>query len=198
AVTRSFSPSVGPSSPRTRRPGRCSTIRRRRRLRWPRWRAPSWNLRRLGRRADEAFRKKVAIKLVRAGMDLDSVLRRFRTERQILANLEHPHIARLLDGGATTDGRPYFVMEYIEGRSLPDWCTEKGLSVRERLRLFLDVCGAVEYAHQNLVVHRDIKPANILVTTDGTAKLLDFGIAKLIVPELFGASVEETGTLFQL
>jgi len=152
----------------------------------------------LGRRADEAFRKKVAIKLVRAGMDLDSVLRRFRTERQILANLEHPHIARLLDGGATTDGRPYFVMEYIEGRTLPDWCTEKGLGVRERLRLFLDVCGAVEYAHQNLVVHRDIKPANILVTNDGTAKLLDFGIAKLIVPELFGASVEETGTLFRL
>ena len=98
----------------------------------------------LGRRADEAFQKKVAIKLVRAGMDLDSVLRRFRTERQILANLEHPHIARLLDGGATPDGRPYFVMEYIEGRTLPDWCAEKGLGVRERLRLFLDVCGAAE------------------------------------------------------
>ena len=152
----------------------------------------------LGRRADEAFEKKVAIKLVRGGMASESVLRRFRTERQILANLEHPHIARLIDGGAADDGRPYFVMEYIEGLPLPEWCVRRGRNVRERLGIFVDVCAAVEYAHRNRVVHRDIKPANVLVTADGSAKLLDFGIAKLIVPELFGAKIEETGTLFQL
>ena len=152
----------------------------------------------LGRRADAAFDKRVAVKLVRGGMDTESVLRRFRTERQILANLEHPNIARLLDGGATADGRPYFVMEHIEGLPLPDWCTQRGASVRERIRIFLDVCAAADYAHRKHVVHRDIKPANILVTADGTAKLLDFGIAKLIVPELFGAAPEETGTLFRM
>jgi TolB-like protein/Flp pilus assembly protein TadD len=152
----------------------------------------------LGRRADEAFQKKVAIKVVRGGMDTEAVLRRFRTERQILASLEHPHIARLLDGGATAEGRPYFVMERIEGSPLPEWCAGKGLGVRERPRIFLEVCAAAEYAHRNHVVHRDIKPANILVTADGTAKLLDFGIAKLILPERFGAAPEETGTLFQL
>ena len=152
----------------------------------------------LGRRADEAFQKKVAIKVVRGGMDTESVLRRFRTERQILASLEHPHIARLLDGGATAEGRPYVVMEYIEGLPLPEWCAAKGLAVPDRLRIFVDVCEAAEYAHRNHVVHRDIKPANILVTADGAAKLLDFGIAKLLFPERFGAVPEETGTLFQL
>ena len=141
----------------------------------------------LAERADGGFDQRVALKLMRATLDAESAERRFRRERQILASLEHPHIARLLDGGATAEGRPYFVMEYIEGLPLPEWCVRRGRNVRERLGIFVDVCAAVEYAHRNRVVHRDIKPANVLVTADGSAKLLDFGIAKLIVPELFGA-----------
>jgi serine/threonine protein kinase/TolB-like protein/Tfp pilus assembly protein PilF len=152
----------------------------------------------LARRADEQFEQRVAIKLSRLSLADDPMQRRFRAERQIVAGLDHPNIARLLDGGATSDGRPYFVMEYVAGRPLPDWCEEKELTTRERIQIFLDVCGAVQYAHQRLVVHRDIKPANILVTAEGTVKLLDFGIAKLTVPELFGAAVEQTTTLFQL
>ncbi len=130
-------------------------------------------------RADEQFRKKVALKVVRQGLDTDAV-RRFRQERQILAGLEHPNIARLLDGGDTGDGRPYVVLEYVEGRNLLEWSDVRGLTVAERVALFRTVCGAVQFAHQNLVVHRDLKPANILVTEDGTPKLLDFGIAKLL------------------
>jgi len=133
----------------------------------------------LATRADEQFKKKVAIKVVRQGMDPDAV-RRFRQERQILAGLEHPNIARLLDGGSTGDGRPYVVLEYVEGQNLLAWCDAHGLGVAERITLFRTVCRAVQYAHQNLVVHRDLKPANILVTADGTPKLLDFGIAKLL------------------
>jgi tetratricopeptide (TPR) repeat protein len=110
------------------------------------------------------------------------VLRRFREERQILADLEHPNVARLLDGGTTADGRPYFVMEYVDGRPIDRYCAERAIGIADRLQLFLQVCGAVSFAHQRLVVHRDIKPSNVLVTGDGTPKLLDFGIAKLMRP----------------
>jgi tetratricopeptide (TPR) repeat protein len=129
------------------------------------------------------FEKQVAIKLVKRGMDTDFILRRFRHERQILAGLDHTNIARLLDGGATEDGRPYLVMEYIEGTPITDYAEQRGLNARERLELFRKVCSAVQYAHQNLVVHRDLKPSNILVTAEGAPKLLDFGIAKLLEPD---------------
>jgi non-specific serine/threonine protein kinase/serine/threonine-protein kinase len=132
-------------------------------------------------RADEQYQKRVAIKVVTRGTDF--VLRRFRQERQILAGLEHPNIARLLDGGNTDDGLPYFVMEYVEGEPITTFCDRRGLGVEERLVLFRAVCGAVHFAHQNLIVHRDLKPGNILVTADGVPKLLDFGIAKLLNPE---------------
>ncbi len=133
----------------------------------------------LAERVDE-FRQKAALKLMRRGMDSRIVVSRFRHERQILAGLDHPNIARLLDGGATDDGRPYFVMEYVEGTPIDQYCQNHSLALGERLKLFRQVCAAVQYAHQNLVVHRDIKPGNILVTEDGTPKLLDFGIAKLL------------------
>lgn len=137
----------------------------------------------LAERADEQYHQRVALKLVKRGLDTDEVLRRFRHERQILANLDHPNIARLLDGGTTEDGRPYFVMEYIEGQPINEYCDTHNLSILERLKLFRTVCSAVHYAHQNLVVHRDLKPSNIWVTSDGAPKLLDFGIAKLLHPE---------------
>jgi len=137
-------------------------------------------------RADDQYRKQVAIKVVRRGMDTEDILRRFHTERQIQASLEHPHIARLLDGGTTPDGLSYFVMEYIEGQPVDEYCDVRKLTTAERLRLFQTVCAAVHYAHQNLVVHRDLKPGNVLVTADGTVKLLDFGIAKLLNPALSG------------
>src|ERR1700719_789741 len=128
------------------------------------------------------FDKQVAVKLVKRGMDTDFILRRFQHERQILAGLDHPNIGRLHDGGATGDGRPYLVMEYIEGKPITAYCDERQLSISDRLRLFCTVCSAVQYAHQHLVVHRDLKPNNILVTADGVPKLLDFGIAKLMEP----------------
>ena len=128
------------------------------------------------------FQKQVAIKVIKRGMDTSFVLRRFLYERQILAGLDHPHIARLLDAGATEDGRPYLVMEYIEGKPITDYADERGAGIPERLELFRTVCSAAHYAHQNLVVHRDLKPGNILVTAGGTLKLLDFGIAKLLEP----------------
>jgi len=127
------------------------------------------------------FQKNVAIKLVKRGMDSEFILRRFRHERQMLAGLDHHNVARLLDGGATADGRPYLVMEYIEGKPITEYAER--LAIREQLELFRTVCLAVQYAHQNLVVHRDLKPGNILVTADGTPKLLDFGIAKLLEPD---------------
>jgi serine/threonine protein kinase/tetratricopeptide (TPR) repeat protein len=136
----------------------------------------------LAERADQQFQMQVAIKLIKRGMDTDSILRRFQHERQILASLEHPNIARLLDGGTTEDGMPYFVMEYIEGDRIDHYAEEHQLSISERLELFRQVCGAVSYAHQRLVVHRDLKPSNILVTPAGVPKLLDFGIAKIIEP----------------
>ncbi len=141
----------------------------------------------LAARDDGEFRHQVAIKLVNRGMDTDLILRRFRHERQILAGLDHPNIARLLDGGTTDDGRPYFVMEYIEGQPLNEHCEKRALSLAARLTLFRTVCGAVQYAHQNLIVHRDIKASNILVTA-GVPKLLDFGIAKLLDSASDGAA----------
>ncbi len=137
----------------------------------------------LAERADQEFDKKVAVKLIRSGMDTRSIVERFRRERQILAGLEHPNIAHLLDGGSTSDGRPYFVMEYVEGEPIDLYCDHHRLGLEARLDLFLTVCDAIGHAHQNLVVHRDLKPSNILVTEEGTAKLLDFGIAKLLDEE---------------
>ncbi len=133
---------------------------------------------------DEAgFEQRVAVKLIKRGMDTDGIVRRFLRERRILAGLVHPHIACLYDGGSTADGRPYFVLEYVAGEPITRYAAARGLGVEERLALFLKVCSAVQYAHQRLIVHRDLKPANILVGADGEPKLLDFGIAKLLQPE---------------
>ena len=134
----------------------------------------------LAARSDEEYRKEVAIKVVKRGLDTDDILRRFRAERQILAQLDHPHIARLIDAGSTDEGLPYFVMEYVDGLPISRYCDTHKLPTIERLNLFRTVCSAVTYAHQHLVIHRDIKPLNILVTLDGTPKLLDFGIAKVL------------------
>ena len=134
----------------------------------------------LAERDDGAFAQRVAIKLIKRGMDTDQVLARFRAERQILASLDHPNIARLLDGGTTDDGLPYFAMEYIEGQPIDTFAEAGRLGVEERLRLFLQVCDAVSYAHAQGVIHRDIKPLNTLVTAAGQPKLLDFGIAKVL------------------
>lgn len=131
-------------------------------------------------RADDAYRKQVAIKVVQSTFDPAFIRQRFRHERQILADLDHPNIARLLDGGSTEDGAPYFVMEYVDGLPIDRYCDVDRLSIDARLVLFLQVCAAVHYAHQHLVVHRDLKASNVLVAADGTPKLLDFGIAKLL------------------
>jgi len=133
-----------------------------------------------GSRADDEYHKRVAIKFLRRGMEGDLAIRRFRYERQILANLNHRNIAALLDGGVTPDGQPYFVMEYVDGEPITRYCDRLALPVTARVRLLRQVCAAVQHAHQNLVVHRDLKPGNILVTDDGTVKLLDFGIARLL------------------
>ncbi len=134
----------------------------------------------LAARADDAYQKLVAIKIIRRELDSEDLVRRFRSERQILATLDHPNIARLLDGGTSDEGLPYFVMEYIEGEPIDQYCDARKLNISARLKLFQSVCAAVQYAHQNLVVHRDIKPGNILVTKEGVPRLLDFGIAKLL------------------
>jgi TolB-like protein/Flp pilus assembly protein TadD/tRNA A-37 threonylcarbamoyl transferase component Bud32 len=139
-------------------------------------------------RADEEYEKRVAIKLIRRGMDSTAVLRRFRNERQILADLEHPNIARLLDGGTTADGLPYFVMEYVDGTPIDEHCDSRQLSTRERVLLFRRVCDAVQHAHGQYVVHRDLKPSNILVTAAGVPKLLDFGISKLLTDSARGST----------
>ncbi|MCM2255348.1 MAG: protein kinase [Vicinamibacteria bacterium] len=140
----------------------------------------------LAAREDGAYAQQVAIKVIHRGMDTEAVLRRFRTERQILATLVHPNVARLLDGGSLPDGRPYLVMEHVAGDRLDAWCDARSLGVEARVRLVLDVCSAVSLAHRRLVVHRDIKPGNVLVTAEGVPKLLDFGIAKLLDPEADG------------
>ncbi|HTS02698.1 MAG TPA: serine/threonine-protein kinase, partial [Thermoanaerobaculia bacterium] len=148
----------------------------------------------LGVRRGEGFERRAALKVAREELGSDFLLARFHQERRILSGLEHPNIARLYDGGTTEDGLPWFAMEVVEGEHLLDFADRRGLPRAARIRLFLDVCAAVQFAHQNLVVHRDIKPANILVTRDGAPKLLDFGLAKLLdVP-----SDERTATVHRL
>jgi serine/threonine protein kinase len=139
----------------------------------------------------EGFQQKVALKIIKRGMDSESIVRRFVMERDVLASLNHPNIARLLDGG-TAEGLPFIAMEHVEGENIGDFCDQNRLTIDERLVLFRKVCAAVAYAHQNLVVHRDIKPSNILVTPDGEPKLLDFGIAKLLSSDQFGYTIEPT------
>lgn len=134
----------------------------------------------LAERVDQEFDRKVAIKTISWLNATPELIERFRQERQILANLDHPNIARLLDGGSTENNVPYFVMEYVAGQNIIEFCQERKLSHKRKLELFLEICDAVQYAHRNLVIHRDIKPSNILITADGTPKLLDFGIAKLM------------------
>jgi serine/threonine-protein kinase len=136
----------------------------------------------LAERVDGQFRHRVAIKIVPGGLQDEEAVERFRHERQILARLEHPGIARLLDGGVSADGRPYLVMEYVEGEPLTRYCDSRRLGIDARLRLFRAVCLAVEHAHQNLIVHCDLKPSNVLASADGSVRLLDFGIAALVSP----------------
>ncbi|NNE47436.1 MAG: serine/threonine protein kinase [Rhodothermales bacterium] len=134
----------------------------------------------LGNRDDGEFEQRVAVKVLQTGLPATDIRRRFLSERQILASLEHEHIARVYDGGVLDDGRPYFVMEYVNGSPIDDYCEQQGLNLRQRLELIRDVADTVRYAHYNLVIHRDLKPSNILVTPDGSVKLLDFGIAKVL------------------
>jgi tetratricopeptide (TPR) repeat protein/tRNA A-37 threonylcarbamoyl transferase component Bud32 len=134
----------------------------------------------LATRADDQYRKQVAVKMIHRALAKDSTLERFLQERQILANLDHPYVARLIDGGAASDGRPYLILEYVEGEPITTYCVRNKLGINDRCRLFVRVCEAIAYAHQNLIIHRDLKPGNILVSTDGIPKLLDFGIAKLM------------------
>ena len=134
----------------------------------------------LAERSDKTYESHVAVKILRRGLDSDDILSRFKIERQILAQLNHPNITHLLDGGITSDGRPYFVMEYVKGKPITEYCNDNRLTIEQRIELFIRICDAIAYAHQNLVIHRDLKPGNILVTEGGIVKLLDFGIAKLI------------------
>jgi serine/threonine protein kinase len=152
----------------------------------------------LAARADDQYKKRVAIKLVKRGMDTEDILRRFRNERQILASLDHPNIARLLDGGMTPEGLPFFAMEYVEGLPLIEFCDAARLPIVERLKLFRKICSAVQHAHQNLIVHRDLKPNNILVTAEGEPKLLDFGIAKFLNPELSPQTIAPTAMIMRV
>lgn len=145
---------------------------------------------------EENFEQRVALKILSPGLASSESVQRFEAERQILARLEHPNIARLLDGGTSADGLPYFAMEVVEGLSIDLYCDEQGLGIRERLRLFLDLCSALQLAHQSLVVHRDLKPGNILVDRAGVPKLLDFGIAKLLHAD--GAPPTQTAQAFTL
>ncbi|QQS31612.1 MAG: serine/threonine protein kinase [Acidobacteriota bacterium] len=138
------------------------------------------------------LKQKAAVKVIKRGMDTDEVLRRFKVERQVMAALQHPNIARLLNGGTTDDGRPFFVMEYVEGVPVTTFCDENRLNIDDRLRLFAKICSAVSFAHKNLIIHRDIKPSNILVGTDGEPKLLDFGISKILSDEVVGVTLAET------
>jgi len=149
-------------------------------------------------RADGEFQQTVAIKLIKRGMDTEFIVRRFRHERQILASFEHPFIARLLDGGSTGEGVPYFVMEYIEGETFYNYCDEKRLTLHDRLKLFQKICSALDYAHERQIIHRDIKPGNILINRSGSPKLLDFGIAKILDPDLIHESLNPTGSMLRM
>ncbi len=152
----------------------------------------------LGERADGEFQQRVAIKLIKRGMDSDFIVRRFRHERQILASFEHPFIARLLDGGTTTEGVPYFVMELVEGETLYNYADGKGLDVKNRMKLFQKVCSALDYAHERKIIHRDIKPSNIIINQLGSPKLLDFGIAKILDPNLIHESISPTASMLRM
>jgi eukaryotic-like serine/threonine-protein kinase len=152
----------------------------------------------LATRADSEFEKRVAIKLIRNGSESAIAIGKFRQERQILARLEHAYIARLLDGGTTPSGYPYFVMEHVEGQPINHYCETNSLTIRDRLNLFIKVCSAVQYAHERNIIHRDLKPGNILVKTDGTPKLLDFGIAKIFGAESSGADYDATHLTFRM
>lgn len=149
-------------------------------------------------RADGMYDKQTAIKLIHSGLSTDFFLSRFKNERQILATLEHPNIARLLDGGVTENGMPYVVLEFVEGVPIDEYCARRDLSITDRLKLFRTVCSAVQYAHRNLVVHRDLKPGNILVTEDGIPKLLDFGIAKILNPQQEQTEEDRTLTVMRV
>jgi eukaryotic-like serine/threonine-protein kinase len=149
-------------------------------------------------RADGMFKTKAAVKLIKRGMDTDSILRRFRNERQILATLNHPNIALLLDGGTTNEGLPYFVMEFIDGKPLFEYCDRQNLDIKSRLKIFRQICDAVQAAHHIKVVHRDLKPSNILVKKGDVPKLLDFGIAKMLDPEITSSTVELTMTQWRM
>jgi serine/threonine-protein kinase len=144
----------------------------------------------LAERSDGEFQQEVALKVVRRSFADSDLARRFKQERQILASLNHPNIARLLDGGVSAEGEPFLAMEYVDGLRIDDYCDRRSLATEERLSLFVAVCEGVSYAHQNLIIHRDIKPSNILVTDEGVPKLLDFGIAKLINPEAEAGAAE--------
>ena len=152
----------------------------------------------LAERDDGQFRRRVAVKVLRDSPDAEELHRRFVAERQILASLSHPHIAQLLDGGVSDGQLPYLVIEYVEGMPITDYCDRHRLGIAARLRLFQDVCSAVQHAHQNLVLHRDLKPGNVLVTPAGEVKLLDFGIAKLLNPSLAGTEQPVTRTAFRM
>ncbi len=147
----------------------------------------------LAERSDGEFEQRVALKRIRAGLDSSAIAERFLRERQILARLDHPGIAHLLDGGSTEDGDPYFVLEHVEGVPITDWCEQRSATLETRIRLMIEVADAVDAAHRQLVVHRDLKPTNILVTATGRVKLLDFGIAKLLQPEAFDERQTQVG-----
>ncbi len=149
-------------------------------------------------RVDDQYQKEVAIKLIRAGRESEFVIARFKNERQILAKLDHPNIAGLLDGGTTPEGVPYFVMELIEGESIVEYCRQRVPDISARLGLFLQVCSAVQFAHQRLIIHRDIKPGNILVTVGGIPKLLDFGISKILGGESETGPAQRTATVLHM
>jgi serine/threonine protein kinase len=152
----------------------------------------------LAKRTDGKFEQIVALKLLKREMNTLALCRRFEQERNILASLEHPNIARLLNAGTTADKLPYIAMEYVEGLPIDDYCSKNSLNIRRRLELFREVCAAVAFAHRNLVVHRDLKSSNILVTKDGTPKLLDFGISKILTDEfdqLNSATITRLGVM---
>src|SRR5687768_7282977 len=152
----------------------------------------------LAERIDGHFERRVAVKVLRAGLDTEELRQRLVAERQILASLSHANIAQLLDGGVTGEGLPYLVIEYVDGATVGAWCDAERLTVPARLRLFLDICAAVAHAHQNLVLHRDLKPGNVLVAREGQVKLLDFGIAKLLGPGIAGVEPVATRTTHRL